>query len=306
MALVLGSAASHADTLPQPLAAAVNRAKGAANKGGWGSSTIAAIQKENVAVAVYHRDETGETLIQVIGAKQKPVSFEYGQGEGPDGDTPFTATASGAPIWDLRGDGGKTLVFQSCFRGICESWRLAEIIGQSIVQPKQAPGRPTTLQDDDHDGIPEFSTALARVDVSTEGVPQWNTSIVVSGFESWDGKAYARDLLVLRPLYVKLLLGTRAVVASLPKPGSPACPVEALQAAAEIQLYAQLLGSAEPAARVEADAVMANRSTSSCRREPLPGEDAETPKSWGEIAAELAKVKLPKLDRNREVRRSRR
>jgi hypothetical protein len=211
--------------------------------------------------------------------------------------------------WDLRGDGSTYVVLHltpcgaSC--GIAAP-KVLELVNDRFVEPSSVPSCPTCIQDGDRDGIPEFAYRIFALSIApcarVSCGPSLALELEVRGLESWEGGRFVRNLRDFTPLYFERLKRVQRAARRARKVGDKAkrCPLGALQVAAELYVYGQLIGEKPDRAMKNADDVMRGYDTAPCSGEY---DLLEAPRPWSELRAELLKQKLPVLDLRRVKRR---
>ncbi len=206
-------------------------------------------------------------------------------------------------LFDLRGDGARFIVIRLEPDG---GTAVLELDGDTLRETDATPRNPTQGTDLDGDGVPEFPAPLVEIDLgpcpSTVCGPDAEKSIVIQGYESWDGATFSRGLAALQPLYARRLWQARAEAADLGAVGrrtkAAACPLDALRVAGEVFTYGVLAGQNREAAIREADAAMTGYSTAPCQRLlSMP----QLPRAWRRIRADLRGESLPVLAYERHV-----
>lgn len=290
------------------LRANLARAEREARAGGWELSRRIDLPGHRAAVLVF--DPVPER------AEARVTSRVIAVGAGSDGRevvrdsgmVDVMQTEQGSFLWDLTGDGarfvliGLTPCAANCQR--TETLVLELGAGDDFTVLDSAPGCPSCARDEDGDGIPEFETPLVSLELG--GCPRvacgplYALMVEVSGYESWNGKRFSKELALFAPLYVKRLAAARQAARAFPPAAGakPSCPVDELRTAAELYVYGVLSGVSPDAAAREMDAVMKGRSTAPCEAERSM---FQPPASWPELRAKVRAASLPVLATKRSA-----
>ncbi len=228
---------------------------------------------------------------------------------GESGMIDVMKTKKGRLTWDLRGDGSAYVVLHLTPCGAncgVATPKVLELVKDAFVEPKAVPSCPTCIQDGDRDGIPEFAYRMFALSIApcarVSCGPSLALQLEVRGLESWEGGRFAKNLRDFTPLYFERLKRVQRAArrAKKVRDKSKRCPLGALQVAAELYVYGQLIGEKPDQAMKNADDVMRGYDTAPCSGEY---DLLEAPRPWSELRAELLKQKLPVLDVRRAKRR---
>ena len=207
------------------------------------------------------------------------------------------------PLWRLRGDEREYVVVQltSCEkRRDCGHARalVLELSGSGFAVAQAAPQFPASLQDADRDGVPEFTYPLVGLEIATcrrkSCGPTRTLMATVLGYESYRGGDLRRDLRSLVPLYMRRLAESRRAAQRLARVRGrkSICPLAAIKVAAELYVYARLVGERSEVAMAPADKLMKEYSTGACFKEY---ELLDRAKTWPELRKELVEIALPEF-----------
>jgi len=279
----------------------LEHAKLDAERAGWVVKQVLEIPEHHAALVVY--DPAPERApaykvarVDAVGAgAYQVISSESGMVD-------VMKTRAGAPIWDLRGDGSKSVVIHltpcgaSC--GVAKPLVL-ELEGDAFKKPTSVPECPTCIRDDDKDGVPELELRLAALSVApcsrASCGPAGALVVEVRGVERWSGGRYARDLALLVPLYRERLGATERDADAVRRTAEKAriCPLNALSVAARRFVYGRMTGESRGDALKAADRVMHGWDTKPCSKEY---DLLAPPKRWEELRKELEGLSLPLLE----------
>ena len=228
---------------------------------------------------------------------------------GESGMIDVVKTKRGKLLWDLHGDGARFVVLHLTPCGAncgVAAPKVLELSHDEFVEPKSVPACPTCIQDLDRDGIPEFAYRMFALTVApcarVSCGPSLALQLEVRGLESWEGDHYAKNLRDFVPMYFERLKRVQRAArrARRARDKSKRCPLGALQVAAELYVYGQLIGEDRDRAIKNADDVMQGYDTGACKGEY---DLLEEPRSWSELKQELLSQELPVLDLRRAPRR---
>lgn len=279
----------------------LEHAKTDAERAGWVVKEVVPIPDHHAALVLY--DPTPEKApafklarVDAVGAgAYQVVSSESGMVD-------VMKTREGSPLWDLRGDGSKSVVIHltpcgaNC--GVAKPLVL-ELDGHAFKKPVQAPECPTCLRDEDKDGVPELEVRLASLTIApcsrTSCGPSSALLVEVRGVERWNGSRYAKDLALLVPLYAERLKAAKQDAEAVKKTNnkSKICPLNALSVAVRLYAYGRLTGESRGDALARAGEVMRGWDTKPCSTEY---DLLAPPKRWNELEKELEAVELPRLE----------
>jgi hypothetical protein len=196
--------------------------------------------------------------------------------------------ASGSLLFDLRGDGGKSVVFaqvnggRDCTNGTDVVY---EFVADTWVIPPKVPEKPSEFSEAPAGATPSFpvdlfSFVMGEAEWAINGL--WVISVV--GWESWDGSAYSRRAAPHLEAYHQAYERSAAEARAAHGPAS--CTADELSLAAEIYVFGTLLGISEKELLQAADRVMAGRPTKPC----IEGRARSWP-SWAQVRASLRKAR---------------
>lgn len=264
---------------------------------GWKVDAPLDVRCEPASVLVARRGTTA--TLEAIGAGNQPA-FRIEARE-------IELVSKDAP-WDLRGDGGRAIVVRvaECRAG-CAVTSARAARGEEVVELtagawKSAavrPRFPSSMRDDDGDGVPEFDTLLARFRVAEcerpGCAPGDGLDVDVLGIEAFDGAKFADDLRVFTGLYRGRLAWAREEAKRMRAlPSKPSvCPLEAIAIAASIDVYGRILGGVETEALAEADGAMFGFDTAACESARQTGPAVP----WSGLRYAVGAVKIPRLAR---------
>ena len=266
------------------------RAKVTSLRPRYHSRSTTMIPGHNAAILSY--GDTSDSVILAIGSGNSNV-VEFWPEETVAGDDPSVSVGR---FCDLRGDG---IMSVSASNGQI-AW-VVDLINDSWVQANSVPDHPVCDQDLDGDRLPEHKTGIATVeiaacdDISTDG--NFNIREEIEGYSAWDGHAYAKDLRPFRPLYDRDLASVRAELPKLRRKVGAGCPNDLVRVASSLYLFNKILGQ-EAAGLAEADRAMQGATTRNCGSTPTP-QGRCTRRTWPEIKAELRRMAVPMLTRDR-------
>ncbi|HMR77913.1 MAG TPA: hypothetical protein PKD61_22540 [Polyangiaceae bacterium] len=279
-----------------------------ARHAGWLKKEVVEIPDPPAAIVLYEPapDQAPATLVARFDAVSAAGSQVL---TGQSGMVDVQKTKQGALLWDLRGNGSRSVVLHltPCGASCGQAQpRVLDLTAAGFADATAAPECPTCATDLDRDRIPEFAYRMVNLKVAAcarvSCGPSYALEVQVRGLESWEAGAFQRDLRDFIPLYFDRLRDAKrdAKRARRAKNKSEVCPLNALRVASELYVYGQLIGEKEADALKSADAVMAGYSMGPCEQEyDLLGP----PRTWGELREELTKVKLQKLERWRQVKK---
>jgi hypothetical protein len=283
------------------------RANEEAEQQGWLPRQTTLVPGHNSAIVLYGPKPERAPAYKVARV-QAVGSGAYQVVSAESGLIDLMKTKQGSLLWDLRGDHSSSVVLHltpcGAHCGIAKPLVLELHDDHWRVQPV-APTCPTCIHDRNRDGTPEFDVRLAELAVAPCSRVSCGTSgallVEVRGFEVWDGKGYARDLAELVPAYRDLLEEARRAARRAERHGAKRqmCPLNPLQVAARLYVYARFGGESRDDALKQADRVMKGYDFAACKTEyDLLGE----PKGWSELREEMAAWQLPRLERQRAPR----
>ncbi|MCA9587536.1 MAG: hypothetical protein KC657_19550 [Myxococcales bacterium] len=276
------------------------RARVAAEAAGWRHEETSRVPGRGLAFVRYGSPATPQQgLFELVGATGAPQRIQASMFR-------VVTPRAGGTLWDLRGDGARFAIVETEECGAnCQpaEHHVFEARGDSWVRPVSAPMRPTEGRDEDLDGVPEFPVALAHLKIASCARvacgATYELAVEVEGLESWDGVRFARDLLVLRRLYIgRLAAAGAAGAAARARPDKAnVCPIDALQAASSIFIYLRIHGVGAAQALAEADKTMAGYSTDACNRVGPQAGWLSDVRPWSALRAELFGIAVPQMTR---------
>ncbi len=279
----------------------LEHAKSDAERAGWVVREVVEIPDHHAALVIYDPSPAEAPAyklarIDAVGAgAYQVVSSE-------SGIVDVMKTRAGSLLWDLRGDGSRSVIIHltpcgaNC--GVAKPLVL-ELDGNAFKAAAVAPECPTCLRDDDKDGVPELELRLASLTIApcsrASCGPSSALLVEVRGVERWNGARYAKDLAVLAPLYAERRKAAQKDAATVKRTGnrSRICPLNALSVAARLYVYSRLTGESRGDALVRADEVMRGWDTKACSTEY---DLLAPPKRWEELKKELEALSLPTLE----------
>lgn len=279
----------------------LEHAKVDAERAGWVVREVVEIPDHRAALVLY--DPTPAKALAFKLARVDAVAAgAYQVVSSESGIVDVMKTRSGSLLWDLRGDGSKSVVIHltpcgaNC--GVAKPLVL-ELAGNAFKPASAAPECPTCLRDDDKDGVPELELRLASLTIApcsrASCGPSSALLVEVRGVERWNGSRYARDLALLAPLYAERRKAAQKDAETVKKTGqkSKVCPLNALSVAARLYVYSRLTGESQGDALARADEVMRGWDTRPCATEY---DLLAPPKRWPELRQELEALPLPRLE----------
>lgn len=278
----------------------------AARDAGWVENRRVVVPGHNAALVVYEPtpDRARASVVQridAIGAGPHNVITRQ------SGMIDVVRTHDDKLLWNLRGKGAHSVVVTltpcGAHCGIPETLVL-DLVDDQFSVPGSAPACPTCRHDLDGDGVPEFDIPLLELSIAPCAYvscgPVYALQVEIDGYESWDGKKFAKNLALFKPLYERALdkaRGEAKQLASASKAG--VCPTDALRVAGELYVYGRLTGQSSGVALGAADGVMSGYSMKPCKKKHSL---LATPRDWSALRRELSGSKLPKLDAKRDVK----
>jgi hypothetical protein len=294
-----------ARVFPDPAKAAFRenlaRARDDAEKAGWVVREVVEIPGRHAALVLYdptaaRAPATKLARVEAVGAGTTLLSAESGMID-------VMKAPDGGLTWHLRGDGASFVVLHltpcGAHCGVAKPLVLA-LTEQGFAVPATAPECPTCMQDEDHDGVPEFELRLVALTIApcsrASCGPEAALVAEVRGLERWDGQSFSREAASLAPLYLERAKRSRRAAEQARRASNKAklCPLHALQVAAELYVYSRLIGESEQDALRSSDEVMQRYDTGPCTKEY---DLLAPPKSWKTLREELRAMPLPKLQR---------
>lgn len=281
----------------------LEHAKADAERAGWQVKEVIEIPDHHAALVLY--DPTPASAPATRVARVDAVGAgPYAVTSAESGIIDAIKTRAGSLLWDLRGDGSKSVVLHltpcgaNC--GVAKPLVLElDAEEHSFHRPAAAPDCPTCSSDEDGDGVPEFEHRLVSVAIApcsrASCGPASALEVEVRGLERWNGSRYARDLARFVPLYAARLRQAKKDSESLKKTAhkSKICPLAALSVAARTYVYGRLAGESRADARSRADEILRGWDTRACTTEY---DLLAPPKTLGELMKELEAVSLPRLE----------
>ncbi len=281
----------------------LQRALAAARDAGWVENRRITIPGHDAVLVIYEpTPDKAQAMIQqrvdAIGAAPDNVITRDA------GMIDVSRTKDGKVLWDLRGKGADSVLVEltpcGAHCGVPTTLAL-ELHDDRFSVADSAPACPTCIHDLDGDGIPEFDFPLIQLSIGPCSYASCGNSyaleVDVQGYESWDGKRFAKNLELFKTLYERALQNAEQEAKQLgaaPKAG--VCPTDALRVAGELYAYGRLTGEPLGTALAAADAVMKGYSTKPCTKQH---DLLAAPKSWRVLRGELSKTSLPTLDAKR-------
>ncbi|MBK7579569.1 MAG: hypothetical protein IPI67_05105 [Myxococcales bacterium] len=280
----------------------LEHAKVDAEKAGWLVKEVVLIPERHAALVIYEpapasAPATRVARVDAVGAgPYQVVSTESGLID-------VMKTRRGSLLWDLRGDGSKSVVIHltpcgaNC--GVARPLVLELTKADSFQAAKAHPECPTCMRDEDADGVPEFEVRLAQLSIApcsrVSCGPAGALLVDVRGVERWDGQKFARDLKLFAPLYrERFKLAERdAERVKRATERQKTCPLNVLGVAARVYVYSRLTGNSGGDALKTADRLMRGWDTRPCAKE---FDLLAPPKGWNELSKELEAVVLPRLE----------
>ncbi len=282
----------------------LQRALAAARDAGWVENRRVVIPGHNATLVVYEPtpDKAGAGIkqrVDAIGAAPgNIISRESGMID-------VSKTRDDKLLWNLRGKGAHSVLVELTPCGAhCSTPEtlVLDLHHDRFSVVASAPACPTCIHDLDGDGIPEFDFPMLQLSIAPCSYASCGNAyaleVDVPGYQSWDGKRFAKNLSLFKPLYAKALVKAQAdakKLASASKAG--VCPTDALRVAGELYAYGRLTGQPVGTALAAADAVMKGYSMQPCTKQH---DLLAAPKSWRVLRSELMKSKLPALDAKRK------
>lgn len=281
----------------------LQRTLAVARDAGWVENRFVTIPGHDAAIVVYEPtpDKAGATIEQRVDA--------IGAGAGnvvtrQSGMIDVKRTPAGKLLWNLRGKGANSVVIEltpcGAHCGTPEPLVL-DLVHDRFVVPASAPACPTCIHDLDSDGVPEFDVPLLQLSIAPCAYVSCGSAyaleVDVDGYESWDGRRFAKNLKLFEPLYDKALDKARQEAKKLAAASkSGVCPTDALRVAGELYAYGRLTGQPVGTALAAADGVMSGYSMQPCTKQHTL---LAAPRRWSLLRRELSKTQLPTLDAKR-------
>ncbi len=278
----------------------LEHAKVEAERAGWVVKEVVPIPEHHAAIVIYgptpeKAPASRVARVDAIGAgPYQVVSSQSGMVD-------VMKKRDGSLLWDLRGDGSKSVVIHltpcgaNC--GVAKPL-VIDLVEHGFKLASTAPECPTCLRDEDADGVPEFEVRLGALSIApcsrVSCGPSSALLVEVRGLERWDGARYARDLALLTPLYAERLRRTQldADVVRKSSSKSRVCPLNALSVATRLYVYSRLGGESRADALDRADRLMRGWDTLPCSTE---FDLLAPPKRWRELQKELEALPVPTL-----------
>lgn len=219
-----------------------------------------------------------QPLILVGATKTMTERVQSGSSLRSDGASPF---------WDLRGDGGLSILVRIPLCGFAETSAVFELAegewrARTDAQRPRCLSCPAPLER--VAGLRPWAFSLVSATLASGG-PYSTTRADVMAIEVWDGQSFRMDIPILRPIYEERLRAARSR-ARVPVVRG-ACESGRFQAAAEIYVYSRMLGASEPTAMAELTRLVAHVSTAPCAKVHEDSSYGGASADWPAIRDEL-------------------